>query len=504
MSVAAPRGRERPKAFAQLWGSPGTPRPSTTVAAPLGPAGRPVPPTLRRLSIGERYRRLAPEELAAVPAVDRWGGIDLSPDASEVAFSWDRTGEYEIYTAPLRGDRIIQLTDGGARSVAPRWSPDGRWLAFLRAGEGGMSMWVVDRDGERERRITRVGGAYRDPSWSPGGTRIALADDRSVYAIDVATGESPRIGEGARPCWSPDGRSILLTRAGDILVAPSGGGDARPLVTGEGALDARWSPDGSQVAFTAPARGPGAGATAPRSVIAFASVRDGGVARVERLEATPFDGTDPVWRPDGRGVVYRRHERGTVPLRRVFTVSHADDAAIDVSGSCAAAAVAADSETVVAVLAEATGGADVVVRGKGAVTLARITRSLPAAIDPRLLVEPAYVEDADGARSALVYVPHAEAVPGGRRAVVVGHSARPERGWDPAAQLLANHGHVVVVSAARGSDAETRAREVLREARLADGGAVIVQYEPTGDASADRPTREERLRVVLAAAERGR
>jgi Tol biopolymer transport system component len=347
VSAEPDRRRERPKPFAKLWDSPGTPRPPTTIANPL----RETP----RTRIGVKAN------------VDMDGGIDLSPDGNEIAFAWDRSGAMEIYTAPLIGDRVIQLTEADARSASPRWSPDGHWVAFLRdEGAGRRSVWLVDRDGEHEHRLTKAPAAYRDPAWSPDGRRIAIAEDRAIHLIDASTGERTRIAEGAQPRWSPDGTAVLFSRDGALVtVTPGGGGASELALGGVGrAGDASWSPDGSMLAFTLTAQG--------KSEIAFAYVRDGAISRVERLGVTPFQDSDPIWRPDGRGVVYHRREKGNVSLRRIFTISHADDAVMDVPGTCGPAQVGLDSETVVAVLAEPGGGSSVVVRPKGAIAIARI------------------------------------------------------------------------------------------------------------------------------------
>lgn len=309
MSVDPGQRRERPRSFADLWDSPGTPRPPTTVANPVDGAG-------------VHHRPPSAEDVAAAPGVDRWGGIDLSPDGSEVAFAWDRSGALEIYSAPLGGDRIIQLTGAGARSVAPRWSRDGRWIAFLRGGDGRTpTLWIVDRDGEHEREV-----GPPDPA----------------HGVTLSAEGTPQ--------WSPNTAPAVLAAAGVAHVAGS----------------ARWSPDRAMIAFATPAHG--------WTKIAFAHVQGDAVTRVEIASGTPFDDTDPVWRPDGRGVVYRRYEHGHVTARRVFTVSHADDAVIDVPGWVFSPQVGPDSETAVAILVEPH-GADVVVRPKGAVALSRITRS---------------------------------------------------------------------------------------------------------------------------------
>ncbi len=467
--------KERPKPFAEDWTVAGTPTPPTTIANPLAGA-RPDAASIRPRAVGPRFRRYSPEDIAGAPNVDiYWGGLDLSPDGSEVAFSWDRSGAFEVYTAPLIGDRIIQLTDAGARSVVPRWSPGGGWVAFLRDADGGetFQIVVVDRDGARERQLTDDRDVmHRDISWSPDGTRLAYTANPhggkfAIYVMDVRTREHRRLTDASEddhaPRWSPDGSTILFwsrrdpvrTNA-DLYVLPAAGGDARRLETRGGidgeSLDGRWSPDGSAIAFTTNVRG--------RYEVAFAHLRDGAVERVERIGSTPFDDTEPVWRPDGRGVIYRRSRDATVSIRRVFTISRADEAVADVPGVHFTPRLAPDSGSVVTIWTGARRPADVFVRPAGGSALHPITRSLPDTIDPDVLVEPAHVRygGAGGLEiPALLYVPHAEALDGreGPPPAVMyvhgGPTSQHFRQWDPVPQLFANHGYVVLAPNIRGS-----------------------------------------------------
>ena len=313
MTVGSGPKRVRPRAFAEDWDTVGTPRPPTTIANPLGRVEAPPPP-------------LTEKDVMSASGVDREGGLDLSPDGREVAFAWDRDGSVEIYSGPLDGDRIIQLTDADARSVAPRWSPDGHWVAFARGEARRGSLLVVDRDGEHEHALS---------SGDPLHAAVTLSD------LGI-------------PEWS----RLPAPPAFDLSVAP---------VRGSVVL----SPDGSMLAFTTVVEG--------KSKIAFAHVRDGTVERVEILgRGMPFDDSDPVWRPDGRGVLYRRRESGNVAVRRVFTMSHADEAVIDLPGWVFSPRVGPDSETVVAILVDRL-GSDVVVRPKGAIAIQRLTRQVRSA-----------------------------------------------------------------------------------------------------------------------------
>jgi Tol biopolymer transport system component len=478
VSVGAEKKRERPRAFAEDWSAVGTPRPPTSVANPLGAAGRVEPAPLRSVSVGERFRRYEIDELAGAPSVDRRGGIDLSPDGREVAFAWDRDGQLELYAAPLVGERIIQLTEAGKRSFAPSWSPDGHWIAFLRdEGDGRARIRLVDRDGERERELASAEDAARSAvAWSPDSARVtyATARDRSeVHVVDVASGADRRIAEGSTPRWSPDGRWILFSRRNgseDLFIASPDGADARLLDTRGGAAGratgGEWSPDGQAVAFATNVRG--------RWEIAIAHLRDDVVARLERCSATPYDDVGPVWRPDGRGVVYRHVQDGNVSLRRVFTISHADEAVADLPGTHWSPHLALDSETVVAILERTTRPADIVVRPFGALDATAITTSLPPSFDVAALVEPVHVRYAqrDGRDLfALVYLPHLEAYDRSRlppAVVLADPGERVQRGWRPIAQLLANRGFVVMAAEIRDRQDERRAADWVRAQALAE------------------------------------
>jgi Tol biopolymer transport system component len=490
VSASTAGSRERPRPFADDWAAPGTPRPPTTISNPLGAAGRVEPTPLERPSLGPRYRRFEPTEIASIPRVDGRGGIDLSPDGSEVTFAWDRSGAWEIYTAPLSGDRIIQLTEADAVSRSPRWSPDAAWVAFLRDGGADRgAIWLVDRDGEHERRLTPSGATFADITWSPDGRRLAAVDTKGdLVTVDATNGDVQRVAHGTQPRWSLDGRSIVFTAAvdrtrTDVAVVASSGGEPRIFGTaGDGSSsDARWSPDGSHIALTTSARG--------HREVAFARVQDGKAGATDHLGATPLDAAEPVWRPDGRGIVYRRWSDGNVALRRAFTISHAEDAVSDVPGVHWSPQVAPDSETVAAVLSSSTWSADVVVRPKGAIELARVTSSL-AGVDHGAFITPIAMG------SALVYLPPLEALSG--RPQIVFAAGTADRRWSAFAQLLASRGRVVII--ATQADASAALAAADRQG-LGDGrGARTITF-PSDLTYAKRSQRAAAFESLLAGIE---
>jgi Tol biopolymer transport system component len=54
-----------------------------------------------------------------------WG-----PDDKWIAFSSNRTGNYEIYLANVSSDTVIQLTNDTALDQYPAWNPGKHWIAF--------------------------------------------------------------------------------------------------------------------------------------------------------------------------------------------------------------------------------------------------------------------------------------------------------------------------------------------------------------------------------------
>ena len=472
-AAPAAKATARPRSFAEDWQARGTAAPPTTVPnrerdiQPVASAYRPV-------SLGRPVERLAVETLAGLPSVDFfWGGIDLSPDGREVAFSWNRSGSFELYSAPLDGERIFQLTDaGGARSVWPRWSNDGQRIAFLRDTEGSerLAIWLVDRDGEHERKLSRDDEAtHREIEWLPDGSAIACAANvggRSfgVQIIDAATGERRSLTDGAHddanPRVSPDGRWIVFESRrstvrtdADLFLVPAGGGEAIRLETRAGrpgeSLDARWSPDGGQLSFTTNARG--------RQEIALADLDGTAVRGIRYLTENPFDESEAVWRPDGRAVVYLHNRDASLAVHRVFTASHAATPVADLPGTYRSARVGPD-DTVVATFSTPRRPNDVWVREAEGVALRPLTNSLGGRLDPALLVDPSHVRypSADGREiPALLFVPHSESIDGGPPGAVLyihgGPTGQHFRWWDPQPQLLANRGLVVLAPNVRGS-----------------------------------------------------
>jgi imidazolonepropionase-like amidohydrolase/Tol biopolymer transport system component len=130
------------------------------------------------------------------------------------------------------------------------------------------------------------------PSWNvnaPPGTA------RSV-PIDTRTGTWMSVDV------SPDGRTLVFDLLGDLYTLPIGGGKATPLTSSVAwEMQARFSPDGKQIAFMSDAGG---------GDNIWVMNADGTGARALTTEDYRLL-NNPVWHPSGRYIAARKHFSGT-------------------------------------------------------------------------------------------------------------------------------------------------------------------------------------------------
>jgi serine/threonine protein kinase len=155
----------------------------------------------------------------------------LSPDGSQVAFTWNGRGQdnQDIYVKAIGSERPVRLTSHPALDGSPAWSPDGSRIAFLRDKPGGGSeVRVIPPTGGPERRLAEIAAsAEYGLSWSPDGRRLATVDRVSpgapmgIVLLDTETGATEQLtslassaGRGdVWPVFSPDGRTVAFRRS---------------------------------------------------------------------------------------------------------------------------------------------------------------------------------------------------------------------------------------------------------------------------------------------------
>ncbi len=254
---------------------------------------------------------------APVPVLD---GVFASRTGGVANYAFSETGSL-VYRAldPRELERELAWVDrkGGARVLTDarrlyldlRFSPDGRRLAVV-AGEPGSRSRILIYDLARNSFEQLISGSLDgDPVWSPDGKRIAFSSDRSgsrnlfVVPADLSAPPEQLTNVNTWPwalSWFPDGRKLLVTDSPSSqsrnLAELSLEDDRKPRILSASpsqTLHGRLSPDGKWMTYdsnesgrfevyVAPYPGPGG-----------------------RLQISSNGGSEPVWSPDGREVVFR-------------------------------------------------------------------------------------------------------------------------------------------------------------------------------------------------------
>lgn len=110
---------------------------------------------------------------------------------------------------------------------------------------------VAQADGSGSEELSPYPGDYARPHWSPDGSRIAYllgspVDGAALIVIDVDGSDQEELTYGVNAfAWSPDGKSLLLARAGELTLIPASGGDELTVGASEHApLSLSWYAEG--------------------------------------------------------------------------------------------------------------------------------------------------------------------------------------------------------------------------------------------------------------------
>lgn len=241
---------------------------------------------------------------------------DYSPDGARIAFTSNRSGNWEIWTANADGSDARQVTSfGGAPAADPRWSPDGRLIAFHYRDQGNSDIYTMTPEGKSIRRLTLASSVDEAPAWSREGRWLYFCSNRTgrfeiwKMAVDDPAQAIQLTHRGGRwPQESPDGNYIYFRKepvgAFEIWRMPAGGGQ-ETRVLGPGQSVGSWCLAPAGIYFVEPGR----------RIAHYDFATDRTMQVVPLARNAPVNGL--ALSPDGRWLLYGQGDRAVSDIMLV-------------------------------------------------------------------------------------------------------------------------------------------------------------------------------------------
>ena len=401
--------------------------------------------------------------------------LAFSPDGSEIAYSVNTSGQYNLWRQSSYGGWPYQLTLSSGQAVRQIvWSPDGTTIAF-----------TADNDGDEFTKIYEIpatGGLPKPVAvteqvqhfladWSPDGSQLAFAandrvpTDQDVIVRETAGGDERTLMEGGllQPvAWSPDGTRLLVVEAFsntnmNVHLLETATGAATNLTEHEGEVlnvPVGWTADGSGFFFISDEG-------REFSALFFHDLASGDRATVA---APDWDIEDATISRDGRWLAWSVNEDGYSRLFLRDLGKGLDSPAVPIAmpdGTLSGFALAPTGTMLGVLWAQPTHPTEVFVVDLETMTLHQITESALGGLDETTLVRPELIRypTFDGREiPAWLYRPHPDTVPDGGKAPIVlsihgGPEAqeRPTYAYAGFYQYLLSRGIAILAPNVRGS-----------------------------------------------------
>lgn len=247
-------------------------------AIPATDPGTPAPVIER----GFAQYDLGSGELTYTGIVGSSSAVDVSPDGTKITYvdsSTDSGDTVHIANVDGSDEQEFEGTNAAGEAKAPRWSPDGTKIVYQGKpiSEEIGNLYVLDVTTGRIDRITDLGRVkaglwWMAPTFSGDGQTVFFNKPRlagigagdagqhwDLWSVPASGGEPTLVARNAFGAdISPTGDAISYSYAvsgdggfgnGDLYVARVDGSDARKVADGPSELP-RWSPDGSQIAYS--------------------------------------------------------------------------------------------------------------------------------------------------------------------------------------------------------------------------------------------------------------
>jgi dipeptidyl aminopeptidase/acylaminoacyl peptidase len=221
------------------------------------------------------------------------------------AFTLAQILSYPFPSAPVRdanGTAIAYSLDTqGVRTIwfarAPDYVPKQLFTSGADDGQE-LSNLVISND---DSRVVYVRGGDHDENWSvplaPGPASMPAQPQMQVWSVSTTAGGAALLGDGDAPAISPDGKRVVFTNGGAVMVSPVDGSVAAKRLFFDRGEDSElhWSPDGSALAFVS-----------TRIDHSFIGIYRSDATPIEFLAPSTSQDFMPRWSPGGREIAFIR------------------------------------------------------------------------------------------------------------------------------------------------------------------------------------------------------
>ncbi len=205
--------------------------------------------------------------------------LTATPHGSRLAWALNEEGKRNVWVSTGPDFTARRLTnymiDDGQELTSLSISGDGKYVVYVRGGEHS--------------------GNWDGPPPNP--ASLTVAPHVEIWSVPFDGGTPKRIAEGDEPVISPRSDVIAFTKDRAIWLAPIDGSSAakRAFASNFMAMDPRWSPDGSRLAFVS-----------ARGDHAMLGVYTDSATPLQWIAPSTSRDNSPRWSPDGSKLAFVR------------------------------------------------------------------------------------------------------------------------------------------------------------------------------------------------------